>query len=53
MMPSPVELLLPILLIFLFVGLFFLFRSVILWYYRINEIVDLLTQIRDRLPPPR
>jgi hypothetical protein len=32
------------------IGLFFLFRAVILWYWKVNEVVRLLTDIRDRLP---
>jgi hypothetical protein len=36
----------PIVLVFagivVAVGLFFLFRKIFLWYFRINEIVDLL-----------
>lgn len=31
---------------------FVLLRVFVLWYFRIDEIVLLLRQIRDRLPPP-
>lgn len=31
---------------------FFLLRTFMLWYWRIDEALNLLSQIRDRLPPP-
>jgi ABC-type uncharacterized transport system permease subunit len=31
------------------IGLFLLLRNVSLWYFKINEIVELLTQIRNNL----
>jgi len=34
------------------VGLFVLCREFFCWYWKINEGLDLLRQIRDRLPAP-
>ena len=31
--------------------LFLVFREVVCWYWKINEGLELLRQIRDRLPP--
>ena len=36
--------------IFILFLLFLLLRQAILWYFRINEHIELLEQIRDRLP---
>ena len=37
---------------FLGLVLAFLFREVFTWYWKINEIVDTLKRIEQRLPPP-
>jgi hypothetical protein len=43
-----------VLLFFLTVSALVLFvlRAVVLWYFKIGELVSLLREIRDRLPPP-
>lgn len=35
------------------VAVFLIFRAFVLWYWRVSEIVDLLKDIRDRLPTAR
>lgn len=32
--------------------LFLVGREIVLWYFKINEVVTLLREIRDRLPQP-
>ena len=33
-------------------AVFLICRAFVLWYWRVGEIVDLLAEIRDRLPVP-
>lgn len=33
--------------------LFLIGREIVLWYFKVNEVVTLLREIRDRLPEPR
>jgi len=33
--------------------LFFVFREVLCWYWKINEAVSVLKEIRDLLKPPK
>ena len=42
-------------IIFVLVGIviFVLIRELLCWYWKINEVVELLRAIRDRLPEPK
>ncbi len=43
------KLLTPIIVIAVTVAIFFIFRTVVLWYWKINRIVDLLEDIESHL----
>jgi len=42
-----------LLLLIIILVLFLLFRAIVLWYWKVNTIVSLLTQIRDTLQGKR
>ena len=39
-----------IVIVILAMGGFFVARRLILWYFRIPELIEVLSEIRDRLP---
>ena len=38
-----------ILAVAILIALFFIFRAIVLWYWRVGEVIDLLQSIDERL----